>query len=69
MMNDFNIDAEDAQDMFIPLLLISAEFQSDPTSVQCFDLRVVQAAKDIVERVEEKYPDFVGAAWNRWAKR
>lgn len=30
--------------------LIDAEFRSDPTSVQCFDLRVVQRVKDCVEK-------------------
>lgn len=27
------------------LALINAEFQSDPTSVQCFDLRIVERVK------------------------
>lgn len=30
--------------------LINAEFQSDPMSVQCFDLRVVERVKVCVER-------------------
>ena len=30
------------------LALIVAEFESDPMSVQCFDLRVVAQAKEIV---------------------
>lgn len=33
---------------FKVLALISAEFESDPMSVQCFDLRVVDEAKTIV---------------------
>lgn len=35
------------------LALINAEFQSDPMSVQCFDLRIVQRVKECVERQEE----------------
>ncbi len=30
------------------LALIDAEFQSDPMSVQCFDLRIVQRVKECV---------------------
>jgi hypothetical protein len=30
--------------------LINAEFQSDPTSVQCFDLRIVERVKFCVAR-------------------
>lgn len=30
--------------------LINAEFQSDPMSVQCFDLRIVKRVKDFVEK-------------------
>ena len=30
--------------------LINAEFQSDPTSVQCFDLRIVERVKLCVAR-------------------
>jgi hypothetical protein len=32
----------DAKEAFTLLDLINAEFQSDPTSVQCFDLRIVE---------------------------
>lgn len=34
------------------LALICAEFQSDPTSVQCFDLRVVDRVKMCVAKRE-----------------
>lgn len=33
--------------------LIVAEFDSDPMSVQCFDLRTVQEAKDTVKAIKE----------------
>lgn len=33
--------------------LIVAEFESDPMSVQCFDLRIVQRAKDCVQKQRE----------------
>ena len=35
------------------LRIINAEFQSDPMSVQCFDLRVVERVKNWVERYDE----------------
>ena len=37
--------------------MINAEFQSDPTSVQCFDLRIVERVKQCIEmrkRLERK---------------
>jgi hypothetical protein len=30
--------------------LVSAEFRSDPTSVQCFDTRIVNAVNDLAGR-------------------
>jgi hypothetical protein len=33
--------------------LIAAEFKSDPMSVQCFDLRVVERVKYVTERLEQ----------------
>jgi hypothetical protein len=35
------------------LALIDAEFQSDPMSVQCFDLRIVQRVKQCVAKRAE----------------
>ena len=32
--------------------VVVAEWKSDPQSVQCFDLRIVQRAKEVVERLE-----------------
>lgn len=37
-------------EMFALLDLISAEWQSDPMSVQCFDLRLVAKVKAVVEK-------------------
>lgn len=34
--------------------LINAEFQSDPMSVQCFDLRIVQRVKQAVEKNKKR---------------
>ena len=36
--------------------LIVAEFNSDPMSVQCFDLRTVELAKYVVARLKELKP-------------
>ena len=36
--------------------LIVAEFNSDPMSVQCFDLRTVERAKYVVTRLKELKP-------------
>lgn len=38
------------KEAFVLLDLINAEFQSDPMSVQCFDLRVVERVKECVEK-------------------
>jgi len=44
----FGIDNE--REALRLLDLINAEFQSDPQSVQCFDLRIVQRVKECVEQ-------------------
>jgi hypothetical protein len=44
----FGIDND--HEAFRLLDLINAEFQSDPQSVQCFDLRIVQRVKECVEK-------------------
>lgn len=36
------------QEAFAVLDLIVAEFDSDPMSVQCFDLRIVARARDVM---------------------
>lgn len=36
--------------------IIAAEFQSDPTSVQCFDLRIVRESMATVERLRNLTP-------------
>ena len=47
-LDPFGIDND--HEAFRLLDLINAEFQSDPTSVQCFDLRIVQRVKECIER-------------------
>lgn len=44
----FGVDND--HEAFKLLDLIDAEFRSDPTSVQCFDLRVVRRVRDCVEK-------------------
>lgn len=41
------------------LALIVSEFESDPMSIQCFDLRVVERAKEVIRKQE---------AWERSGK-
>jgi len=38
------------------LALIVAEFESDPMSVQCFDLRIVERAKRVVAKLKTTDP-------------
>lgn len=40
------------------LKLIDAEFTSDPTSVQCFDLRVVKRVRECIEAGERVNADL-----------
>lgn len=40
--------------------IIAAEFQSDPTSVQCFDLRIVRESIATVERLRK-----ITTAWEQ----
>lgn len=46
-------DFKNTREAFALLKLINAEFQSDPTSTQCFDLRIVESVKWCVARREE----------------
>lgn len=46
--DDFGLDND--HEAFRLLDLINAEFQSDPRSVQCFDLRIVARVKACIER-------------------
>lgn len=41
-------EAGNQAEAFLLLDLIDAEFQSDPTSTQCFDLRIVERVKKCV---------------------
>lgn len=49
-------DYEDQREALVLLDLIVAEFVSDPMSVQCFDLRIVERAKALIakRRQEER---------------
>lgn len=38
--------------------IITAEFKSDPMSVQCFDLRIVNEAVSTVERINKLRPSW-----------
>lgn len=38
--------------------LIVAEWKTDPVSVQCFDLRIVQEAKELMEKYERVKPEW-----------
>lgn len=48
------------KECFRLLDLVVAEWESDPTSVQCFDLRMVEEAKIVVKRLKQLIP-----AWER----
>ncbi len=51
---DARIEAE--IEAFEVLDLIVAEFNSDPMSVQCFDLRTVERAKEVVKQLKKSNP-------------
>ena len=38
--------------------IISAEFQSDPMSVQCFDLRIVDESIEVSKRLKQLIPEW-----------
>jgi hypothetical protein len=45
---EMEVDFDNQREAFELLDLINAEFQSDPMSVQCFDLRIVERVKKCV---------------------
>lgn len=45
--------------MYLALKPIVSEFQSDPTSVACFDLRIVRKAIWIVEKFEGHFAGWM----------
>jgi hypothetical protein len=52
-------------DVWTVLDLIVAEFESDPMSVQCFDLRLVERAKELNrahQRGQDAAPELLDAA-------
>jgi len=46
------------KEAFKILGLVVAEWKSDPMSVQCFDLRIVERAKYVVARLEKLTPSW-----------
>ena len=42
-------------ELFTVLDIIVAEFQSDPMSVQCFDLRIVERAKNVINKNRDEW--------------
>lgn len=42
-------------ELFTVLDIIIAEFQSDPMSVQCFDLRIVARAKKVINENRDEW--------------
>lgn len=46
------------KEAFRLLDLVVAEWESDPTSVQYFDLRIVEDAKRVVKRLKQLIPDW-----------
>jgi hypothetical protein len=59
-MREMEANMRNNDEAFALLDLINAEFQSDPMSVQCFDLRIVERVKQCVEARKrfEKSPAF-----------
>jgi hypothetical protein len=56
---DMEAKWDNDREAHILLDLINAEFQSDPMSVQCFDLRVVDRVKLCVEKAK-RYEKVLG---------
>ncbi len=48
--NTMGFIADGGDEALMLLDLINAEFQSDPMSVQCFDLRIIERVKQCIER-------------------
>lgn len=48
------ITSVQAQELFKVLDLVNAEFQSDPMSVQSFDLSIVKRADKIIKEIIEE---------------
>ncbi len=47
---ELEAEVDNYTEAFALLDLIDAEFRSDPTSTQCFDLRIVQRVRDCVAK-------------------
>jgi hypothetical protein len=50
---DMENNFDNQREAFVLLDLINAEFQSDPMSTQCFDLRIVQRVRECVAKRAE----------------
>lgn len=50
---DIEDEFNNRHEAFVLLDLIDSEFRSDPTSVQCFDSRIVQRVRECVEKHKE----------------
>jgi hypothetical protein len=57
---EFKDRYDNEKEAYALLDLINAEFQSDPTSTQCFDLRIVARVKVCVETVERLKKGHMG---------
>jgi len=47
---DYSPPSEEQNEMARLLKLIDAEWRSDPMSVQCFDLRIIEQVRDIIKK-------------------
>lgn len=59
---DIEASFDNQREAWLLLDLIDAEFRSDPMSVQCFDLRVVERVRERVAKHKEhvrRYPAFI----------
>lgn len=59
---------EDVKEMFLVLDLIAVEFKTDLRSVQCFDLRTVERAKVITDKLrpvfrQRKHDEYGKGQW------
>lgn len=51
--DELSAEVDNYTEAFTLLRLIDAEFQSDPQSVQCFDLRIVERVRQCVAKRAE----------------
>lgn len=51
------LKVDQAEEMFEVLDIIIGEFESDPMSVQCFDLRIVDRAIKVIADIKKLNPN------------